>query len=139
MHCIVGVRTDDALDLHELVRLCSALSAENSEIQQAAEEISSGALRDDSAERGLVLVEHDHTRHVAPGEERGSETDTGCAFGGAPVQIFHADAAHEVRDAVTPSSSPQKSTRRNTPNVAEASGSPTGTAQASASASWSIP
>jgi len=68
VHCIVGVRTDDALDLHELVRLCSALSAEDSVIQQAAEEISSGALRDDSAERGLVLVEHDLTRHVAPGE-----------------------------------------------------------------------
>ena len=45
---IVGVRTHDALDLHELVRLCSALSAEGGLIQQVAEEIASEALRDES-------------------------------------------------------------------------------------------
>ncbi len=45
---IVGVRTHDELDLHELVRLCSALSAEGGVIQQVAEEIASEALRDES-------------------------------------------------------------------------------------------
>ncbi|MDA0351474.1 MAG: hypothetical protein O3A10_04580 [Chloroflexi bacterium] len=42
---IVGVERDQPLDLRELVRLCSALSAEGGSIQLLAEEIAGDALR----------------------------------------------------------------------------------------------
>jgi len=43
---VIGLRSSDALDLHELVRICSALSAEGGAIQQIAEQIVSEALTD---------------------------------------------------------------------------------------------
>ncbi len=44
---VVGVRGRDELGLHELVRMCSALSAEGGAIQQVAEEIASDALHEE--------------------------------------------------------------------------------------------
>jgi hypothetical protein len=42
---IIGIKRDQPLGLHELIRLCSALAAEGGEIQQLAEEIAGEALR----------------------------------------------------------------------------------------------
>lgn len=44
---VVDVDAEAKLDLHDLVRVCSALSAEGGAIQRVAEEIASDALRDD--------------------------------------------------------------------------------------------
>lgn len=50
---IAGVNTDQELDVHQLVRVCSALAAEGGAIQTIAEQIASDALRDpgDRAQR----------------------------------------------------------------------------------------
>ena len=45
---IVGARSHGTLDVHELVRICAALSAEGGAIQRVAEEIASEALRDET-------------------------------------------------------------------------------------------
>jgi hypothetical protein len=44
---IVDINANAELDLHDLVRVCSALSAEGGAIQRVAEEIASDALHDD--------------------------------------------------------------------------------------------
>lgn len=44
---IVGLGSRKRLDLHELVRVCSALSAEGGAIQRVAEKIASDALHEE--------------------------------------------------------------------------------------------
>jgi len=51
---IVGVRVDQELDVHQLVRICSALSAEGGAIQEVAEQIASDALRDEPHEQSYA-------------------------------------------------------------------------------------
>lgn len=44
---VVGLGSGERLDLHDLVRVCSALSAEGGAIQRVAEEIASDALHEE--------------------------------------------------------------------------------------------